>query len=253
MKCSKWMLCLLMLVLCGVTPADQHTSEKQRTTHPHQRRETQSLALTVLEMLGDKRVNSMHVSELVARLHNPETRRDAAFALAKLKDKRAVPALLEMLDDKALDVYDKRRAALALAKFKEKQAVPVLIEMLNDRGIRTHLRKDAVDALVQIEDERAIPVLLNLLDSSVVTEKIVQVIKAFGPSVVPSLLERMRQTESYQIRNRIAHLLGRVREPELAPIYEQSYNNSNIGMKTNANEGFIYFVSFTPQTTGTKL
>ena len=229
MKYRKWILCLLMVVWCGTTQADQSALEKRHTTYPHQRMKTQSLALSVLELLGDKRVNSMYVSELVARLDNPETRGKAAFALAKLKDKRAVPALLEMLDDKELDVYGKRRAALALANFKEKRAVPVLLDMLNDKGSRTHLRRDAVDALMQIGDERAIQAIVNLLDSSAMTEKIVQIVKAFGPSIVPPLLERMKQTESPQIRNRIAHVLGRAQDPELAPIYEKVYLETEDG------------------------
>ena len=239
MKYRKWILCLLMVVWCGTTQADQSALEKRHTTYPHQRMKTQSLALSVLELLGDKRVNSMYVSELVSRLENPETRRKATFALAKLKDKRAVPALLEMLDDEKLDADNKRKVALALATFKEKRAVPVLLEMLNDKEIRTHLRKDAVDALMQIGDERAIPALLNLLDSSAMTEKVVQVIKAFGPSIVPPLLERMKQIESYQIQNRIAHVLGRARDPELAPIYKQVYLETEYGgVESSMSEAF---------------
>ena len=203
--------------------------------------ETQGVAFDILEMLGDKRVPSMRVSALVSRLENPETRRKAAFALAERKDKRAVPVLLEMLDDKELRY--KKDVIIALARIGDKRAIPVLLNVLNDLNprINIYFKERVLNGLAQTGDERAIPVLLNFLnfDSVNLDHEVVRVINAFGPSIVPPLLERMKQTESHKIQDRIAHGLKRVHHPELAPIYEQVYlETEDSGVESSMLEAF---------------
>jgi HEAT repeat protein len=203
--------------------------------------ETQGVAFDILEMLGDKRVPSMRVSALVSRLENPETRRKAAFALAERKDKRAVPVLLEMLDDKELRY--KKDVIIALARIGDKRAIPVLLNVLNDLNprINIYFKERVLNGLAQTGDERAIPVLLNFLnfDSVNLAREVVRVINAFGPSIVPPLLERMKQTESHKIQDRIAHGLKRVHHPELAPIYEQVYlETEDSGVESSMLEAF---------------
>ena len=70
--------------------------------------EPQDIAFSVLEGLGDKRAAAMWVPVLVSRLENLETRRSAALRLAKFKDKRAVPVLLDMLNNKKVNRYNRR-------------------------------------------------------------------------------------------------------------------------------------------------
>ena len=203
--------------------------------------ETQGVAFDILEMLGDKQVPSMRVSALVSRLENPETRRKAAFALAERKDKRAVPVLLEMLDDKKLRY--KKDVIIALARIGDKRAIPVLLNVLNDPNPRIGIdfKKTVLNGLAQTGDERAIPVLLNFLnfDSVNLDREVVRVINAFGPAIVPPLLEQMKQTESHEIQDRIAHGLKRVHHPELAPIYEQVYlETEDSGVESSMLEAF---------------
>ena len=219
------------------------------------------IAVNALEELGDKRARAMFISQLVLELEHPKTRRAAAYQLGKFKDKRAVPTLLKMLDDEKQNTYNKRETAFALANFKDKRAVPVLLEMLDDKELQTHVKKDVVEALVQIGDERVIPILLDLLndpDLDIDYQKSVLValaqtgddrvipalldaivpwnmiwgvndIKAFGPSIVPPLLEQMNQTESHQIRAQIVRILEDIHYPEVAPIYEQVYLETEDG------------------------
>ena len=185
--------------------------------------ETQDIVFSVLEELGDKRAASMWVSVLVSRLENPEIRRGAALRLAKLKDKRAVPVLLDMLNDKELDTYNKREAAFALADLKDKRAVPFLLDMLDDKELDNRIKEQVLDRLAQLGDERAIPVLLNFLADSWWGRHVTNMLPQFGPGIVPPLLEMWEQTESYEIRDRIVQALRYVHYPELAPIYEQVY------------------------------
>ena len=203
----------------------------------------------------------MFISQLVSELEHPKTRRAAAYQLAEFKDKRAVPALLKMLDDDKLNAYGKGKTAFALANFKDKRAVPVLLEMLNDKELQTHVKKNEVEGLVQIGDERVIPILIDMLNDpdldidykkSVLAalaqtgdERVIPAlldaidpwnmmwdvndIEAFGPSIVPPLLEQMNQTESHQIRAQIVRILEDIHYPEVAPIYEQVYLETEDG------------------------
>ena len=146
---------------------------------------TQNIAVEVLSRLRDERVIPM----LVTRLGFPETRMDAAFALGAFKDKRAIPILLNILDEKALD-----------SSFREK----------------------AVATLARIGDPQTLPTLVNLIDSRF-ANTVVMELSRFGASVVPPLLEKFTRNASPEIRTNIASVLRNIHTPELAPLYEQIY------------------------------
>ena len=193
--------------------------------------ETQDIAFSVLEGLGDKRAASMWVSVLVSRLENPETRRGAALRLAQLKDKRAVPVLLEMLNDQKLYNYSRREVAFALAGLQDKRAVPFLLDMLLgmlDANSRSTFDLERVlETLAQLGDERAIPVLPIFLADSWWGPYVTNMLPQFGPAIVPPLLVLWEQANLQEnqdrIRDRIADVLKDIHHPELASIYGQTY------------------------------
>ena len=146
---------------------------------------TQSIAVEVLSRLRDERVIPM----LMTRLGVPETRMDAAFALGAFKDKRAIPILLNILDEKSLD-----------NSFREK----------------------AVATLARIGDPQTLPTLVNLIDSRF-ADTVGIALPQFGASVVPLLLEKFARNASPEVRDRIARVLRNIHAPELAPLYGQIY------------------------------
>ena len=153
-------------------------------------RATQNIAVEVLSRFQDARVIPM----LVSRLTDPETRMHAAFALGTFRDKRAVPVLLNILDEKALD-----------SSFQEQ----------------------AAETLARIGDEQTLPILLNLIDSRF-ADNVVMELPQFGASVVPPLLEKFARNESPEIRDRIASVLWNIHAPELAPLYGQIYLETDV-------------------------
>jgi HEAT repeat protein len=145
----------------------------------------QDIAVSILSKIGDRRV----IPTLVRRLENPATRKEAAFALARFKDERAAPALIEML--RVRDWRDQSE---------------------------TDLAERAVKALAQIGDRSAIPILVRMLKSPL-GDEMAKILPDFGSAVVPPLLEMLRQTTSYRIRDRVIRALEHIHDPLLAPIY----------------------------------
>ena len=181
------------------------------------------IAVNALEELGDKRARAMFISQLVSELEHPKTRRAAAYQLGEFKDKRAVPVLIEILEGKDLKTHVKEHAAKILAQTGDERAIPVLLNILNDPNLNIDCKERVLDRLVPTGDERLIPILLNSLDSWDMRWQVAEVIKAFGPSIASLLLERMKQTESHEVRYEIVQILRYVHHLELAPIYEQVY------------------------------
>lgn len=154
-----------------------------------------------------------------------ETTQDIAVdMLCQLQDKRVIPTLVRKLADRG----ERMDAALALAKFKDKRAVPALLDILNGKDGRDNIREaEAVEALAKIGDERAVPVLLNLLDGPRIGYlDVVSALPQLGVSVVPQLLKKLKQTESREIQARIARVLRHLHQPELAPVFGQLYLES---------------------------
>jgi phycocyanobilin lyase alpha subunit len=102
-------------------------------------------------------------------------RRNAARALGKLGDQRAIPALLRSLE--CTDFYVREAAAQSIEKLKNPACIPRLVELLNDRIPGTqpapeppHLVQpfDAIlEALGALGAGEAIPDILPFLDHAI--------------------------------------------------------------------------------------
>jgi HEAT repeat protein len=93
---------------------------------------------------------------------DPEIRRYLALALGRLRDPRALPALMESANDN--DSQTVIWSMWALGAIGDKQSTPLLLEKLesSDQGIRVM----ATYALGVLNDPRAIPALQGHLDDS---------------------------------------------------------------------------------------
>lgn len=97
--------------------------------------------------------------EIIKSLHDPSPRirRQAASALAKLQDPRAVESLLHQLDEHPTLVEEE--TIEALGDVGRPEAVPHLARYLS--SLRSQLRRAAARALAKIGDRAAIPALIE--------------------------------------------------------------------------------------------
>jgi hypothetical protein len=103
------------------------------------------------------------VDDLIRQLKdgNPAGRVNAALALGRSKDPRAVEALIAILNDKNDPI--RGTAALALGRSKDPRAVEALIAILNDKN--DPVRGTAAFELGMIKDPRAVePLIAALMD-----------------------------------------------------------------------------------------
>ena len=106
---------------------------------------------------GDKDVD---IHDLIKALEYGDsiTRYDAALALGKIGDRRAVEPLIKALGDIDTDV--RQAAALALGKIGDRRAVEPLIKALGDRN--TNIRQHQAQDLPDHTDARQSPILLQV-------------------------------------------------------------------------------------------
>lgn len=86
---------------------------------------------------------------------------NAVVKLGKLKEKKAVPALIAALKDSNMAL--RNNAAFALGEIGSHEAVPYLIELFRDPEER--VRKSAVKALGMLASRDCIPPLIHVLDT----------------------------------------------------------------------------------------
>lgn len=115
-------------------------------------------AIGELREAGDSKAAERLISLLGNR--NARIRRDAAAALAALKDERSVRPLLELLEDD--DTVVRQHAAFALGELGEKRAAGALLAGVNgdDQG----LAAACAYALGKLREERAVTTLIAALE-----------------------------------------------------------------------------------------
>ena len=112
-----------------------------------------------------------------------------AFALGRLEDKRALPALLTLAGDSGPDT--KAFAAKGLGALRDRSAVPVLLPLLT--GADSGAQVEAIRALGRIGDPAAAPPLLRLAQGGTGTpaHARVEAVTALGGIRAPGVVDAM--------------------------------------------------------------
>lgn len=133
-------------------------------------------------------------------------RRNAAWAIGALADRRAVEALIAALDDAEAPVRE--QVAWALGALDDRTAVPALVERLEDPDDR--VRRQAAWALGAIDDARAVGGLIGALGdkSADVRTQAAWALGAIGDSrALPALLPALKDADP-GVRRQAAWAIG---------------------------------------------
>ncbi|MCK9615425.1 MAG: HEAT repeat domain-containing protein [Candidatus Omnitrophica bacterium] len=161
---------------------------------------------------------------------SPLVRRNAAYCLGQIADKRALLPLITLLDDK--DPAVKWQAIQALAGLKDKRATEPLLNLLNDE----HLRADIIYVLGQIGDGSAIDTLSFYLKDKNLEVRIAAA-SALGSighkSAVFYLVDALSDSDS---RVKIAAILslGQIGDPSAVDALASVVNSENTELGVRA-------------------
>lgn len=146
-------------------------------------------AATALGQIGPPAVEAL--LQCLAK-ESPKLRRHAAYALAKTKDPRCVPALEDRLQDTDDDV--RAEAAKSLALIPRSRSVDALLVALRDEA--PDVRRAAAGALGEIDDERARGALdeaAQKKDFLIIAGAVRYFVRRGNPEEVPLLVEAVDQ------------------------------------------------------------
>lgn len=169
--------------------------------------DTRKEAAIALGKVKDKRAVEPLIEALKDR--NRDVRRESTFALGEIKDTKAVAPLIFVLEDK--DWWVRSTTALALGKIKDNRAVEPLINALDDD--EWYVRNSAAEALLQMKDNRAAQAISRFLS---------QTIRALSHNADP------------EIRRKAALILGTLKDTNAVEPLTKALNDKSHNVRVNA-------------------
>jgi len=156
---------------------------------------------------ADARASNQDLERLLQQLRSADVtlRSDAAHALGKLADERAVPSLGEALRDP--DEYVRKSAVMALRRIGGPKSMEAMRVALADRSEQVCLQ--AVKGLGELRDASAVEALIKVLarrERSLV-QAATEALSRIGPEAVPPLMEAFKDR---YLRRRIGAQIWRI-------------------------------------------
>lgn len=158
---------------------------------------------------------------------DPQERERALEILAQSYKRKAYKALIKALKHPSLDVSNK--VTLILAKRRDRRVIPLLINWLGDEPGKT---KDARNALEKFGKD-SIPYLLETLSSGSEKQKkeVIHILGQIGSGsdkVVSSLIEVLNEANERDVKLRVIDSLGRILDDRaVLHLLEVAWGNAN--------------------------
>ena len=183
---------------------------------------------------------SEQLSKLIKDLKNatdPEIRWMAAEKLGELKDRRAVEALIDALED---DWYWVRNAAAwALGELKDERAIDALIKAVNDKN--PWVKISAVASLGKIASDKAVDALIKALEDKdqEVSEASAEVLVKTGNKNVVSVLIKAFDEGNKSVKRLIIKILGKIGDARAVDTLIKALEDSDVVIKRSATEALV--------------
>lgn len=167
------------------------------------------------------------VDKLISFLNNPDKqiRDKAVLALGLIKDKTAVPPLLNILHNQDEDETVRISVIHALAKLNDDSSIPILIELL--KNTNAHIRLEAAGSLGSLRDKSAVPHLMETLKDTdpYVRMKAVESLGKIGDSSALKAIIALTETPAQgkgrfeiNLYDTVTDALGKIGDPSSAQI-----------------------------------
>jgi HEAT repeat protein len=179
-------------------------------------------------------------SGLLQALHSD--RRGSIIVAIRHMGAQAIPILLQALQDKNL-VWMRREIIRSLGEIGDPRAVPALLQMLQDESKQINEKDEVVAALVKIDDPQAVPALLQLLRKERISQKehnwwSDETKKTLGrirkPQSISAVL-KVLQDEDANLRMAAAEVLGEIGSLQVIPALAQALlHDENAGVRKAA-------------------
>jgi HEAT repeat protein len=192
---------------------------------------TRKEAARALKKVGDERAVNALVEALRYKSWHSDyvilnaVRENSAEALGKIGDERATPYLIESMEEDP-DEEVRLKAALALGEIGDPEATDALIAALEDKS--GSVRRTAANSLGMIGDHRAVPYLIETLEDSdwhVRKYAAVALGKMKDEKAIPILLEAM-DDEDADVRWKAMLALGKMGESAVNPLIKTLKNKN---------------------------
>jgi len=189
---------------------------------------SESKVSRLVELVKSKEIN---IDDVIKQLNSKdsEERRQAASALGRTGNSKAIEPLIKALEDKDKDV--RMHAAEALGSIRDQKAISALIKALEDKDkdVIRYAARALGEISLGIEDKRAVePLILLLKDTDDLVRRIAAISlgKTRDKRAVEPLIPLLKD-ESGEVRAYTAEALGRIGDPKatdaLIPLLEDEY------------------------------
>jgi HEAT repeat protein len=161
----------------------------------------------------------------------------AAEALGKIKDSRALDALVDTLQDTSPQV--RIEAAIALGEIRDPKAVKPLVRVLGDPEV--HVIQYAADALGQIGDPSAVKGLLDALSRRPRLRNLYEALAKIGAPGIRPFSARLRDSDeetrmwtAYQLKNIASSFPGVFQDPDVMSGLVNTLQDSSPSVRSEA-------------------
>jgi HEAT repeat protein len=201
---------------------------------------TRKEAARALKKVGDERAVDALIEALRYKSWHSDyiilsaVRENSAEALGKIGDLRAIPSLIQAMEEDP-DEEVRLKATWALGEIGDPEAVDALIAALEDNS--WSVRRTAANALGMIGDHRAVPYLINALEDNdwhVRKYAAVSLGKMRDEKAIPVLLEAM-DDEDADVRWKAMLALGKLGESAV-PALIKTLKNKNWRVRAKSAE-----------------
>jgi len=193
-------------------------------------------AATAIGQIPDKNVFPQ-LSSALAVNRDAQVEGMIVLGMGLSGDKKAVPELQKILNNRSKRPLIKGAAAIALGLLKDKSSAPIIADMLDDKRVDALLAPYLITSLGMIGDEKSIATL------KVIWEKIsarymtdiaytnlavaLTMLGAGNEVVLPQLRKQMQKTELGSLRQHAFHSAGLVGNADFIKDFISAYDNEN--------------------------